>query len=889
MADIRLAIAVDSAGAIKSIKTFNDEVEKVPASAKKADGAVGGLRKVFEDFTTGLSIGAGFAVAQKGFAMLVAGAAAVADSFGKMLNLLLGYSDKMITVNQRTAIATGSLQALNHMAKMSGTDFDSVANAVTKMSVGINKGDDSFKKLGLSLSQLKAMSPDEAFAKVGAAVGSIEDPMQRASAAVAIFGKSGAELLPMFASNMEEARQKAEELGLVLSDDTLSAAEGLGDAIDTAGMAFDAFLMRLAGIVAQSPALMEAIEQISTAIGGFSKALDGNTSALTKWIDYGLDLAADAIWTLLWAVEKAISAFSIFGGTLGTITKAGADYAGLTGLIDKMKQFTEHTRDAMRAKSAWAAVDMGGKGVLLPGGSLPKQGGGGLTFNGGTTKAAASGGVSWETFFSKLEAGAWKAGQDIMKGLEAGNKAAMPFLERDILSMIPKSLAVPTGRDGKPKVYGFDNSRTGADVMEKPAINAAQALQNLANIAATSNSKFAKAVASIAGGASGLLSGLQGVGKVGALGGLGNILGKVGAWGQVASSVLSIGSSIFGLFKKKPKEPPPEPPKVATAEAWRNFTGDQQSKGTAGILAGVSGIGVSNAADMGSQASIALQSYWQVWKDKGPMAAAEAFKPIRDKMLETFKAAGASDADISAMLGPMSTQIDLAGNKAFAGAAEGMNGFADALASVANQQMPMTVDQFRAYETQAVNGFNQMKQAALDQGLSMEEATRTAAMASGKYLTTLKDASSKYGIDLGGSEALFDEAAKAGVMLGSSSEERLIMSLDALTEALGGAPPKFEQAMTAGANRAGDRISEGAATGGVGAGATATDIGSAVAAKMGSNFDKLQSALANSFAAVLGRPLELTVNLDGTAIANGLADTMDRGGGERLRTAFDPV
>ena len=885
MADIRLAIAVDSAGAIKSVKTFNDEVEKVPASAKKADGAVGGLRKVFEDFQSGLSFGAGFAVAQKGFAMLVAGATAVAESFGKMMNLLLGYSDKMVTVNQRTGVATSSLQVLAYQAKMGGTDFETLAKNVVKMEVALGKGDGAFQKLGLSLSQLKAMSPDAAFAKVAQSIGAIEDPMQRASAAVAIFGKAGADMLPLFAENMEAARQKAEEFGLVLSEDTLRSAESLGDAIDTAGMAFDAFLMRLAGIVAQSPALMEAIEQISTAIGGLSKSIDGNQSALTKWIDYGLDLAADAIWTLLWAVEKAIATVGMFGGTLGAIVKGGADYSGLTGLIDKMKQFTEQTRDAMRARAEWARIDMGGKGVLLPGGTLPKQGGGGPTFNGATAKAASSG-PSWESFFNKLEQGAWKAGQDIMKGLEAGNKAAMPFLERDILSMIPKSLAVPTDAAGKPKVYSFDNSRTGADAaVQKSSFNTAQALQNLANIASVSGSKLGKAIAGIAGGGAGLAGGLGALKDAKGATGFAGLLGKVGAYGQIASSVLSIGSSIFGLFKKKPKEPPPEPPKKATAESWRNFVGDQQSKGAAGILAGVSGIGVSSVADMGSQASIALQSYWQVWKEKGPMAAAEAFKPIRDKMLETFKAAGASDADISAMLGPMSTQIDLAGNKAFAGAAEGMNGFADALASVANQQMPMTVDQFRAYEQQALNGFNQMKQAALDQGLSMEEATRTAAMASGKYLTTLKDASSKYRIDLGGSEALFDEAAKAGVMLGSSSEERLIMSLDALTEALGGAPPKFEQAMTAGANRAGDRISEGAATGGVGAGATATDIGSAIAAKLGGNFDKLSAAFSNA----MNRPIEITtqVNLDGTTIANGLADTMDRRGGERLRTALE--
>ena len=44
MADVRLAIQVDASGAVRSVKTFNDELGKTPDKARDAGGALGSLR-----------------------------------------------------------------------------------------------------------------------------------------------------------------------------------------------------------------------------------------------------------------------------------------------------------------------------------------------------------------------------------------------------------------------------------------------------------------------------------------------------------------------------------------------------------------------------------------------------------------------------------------------------------------------------------------------------------------------------------------------------------------------------------------------------------------------------------------------------------------------------
>jgi len=368
------------------------------------------------------------------------------------------------------------------------------------------------------------------------------------------------------------------------------------------------------------------------------------------------------------------------------------------------------------------------------------------------------------------------------------------------------------------------------------------------------------------------------------LSGLTGILGKAGMWGGIAASALSIGSSIFGMFKKKPAPPPPEPPKQATEEAWRSFVGDQQSKGAAGVLAGVSGVRITSEADMAAQASIASQTFWATFKSQGLIKAADAFKGVRDKMLETFKGFGASEATINALLGPMSQMVDLAGNEGFRGAADGANGYAEALASIVNTQMPMSIDQFRAFEQQAVAGFEQMKQAAVDQGMSMTDAIKTAAQGSGQYLQTIKDAAARYSFDLGGSQALFDAAAGAGVAFGGSSTDRLILSVDRLTETLGGAPPKFEAAFSAASTTAGDRIGAAAQSGQAGT-FNPSDFSASIVSGIGRVIDQLKDGIAS-------QPIQISlpdITLDGNALASGMAVAIDRGGGggQRLLTAIE--
>ena len=74
-----------------------------------------------------------------------------------------------------------------------------------------------FESLGLSVSDLMAMSPENRFEKIGKTVAGIKDPALRTAMAMDVFGKSGSSLMDFFAG-LDENKSKADQLGITITD-----------------------------------------------------------------------------------------------------------------------------------------------------------------------------------------------------------------------------------------------------------------------------------------------------------------------------------------------------------------------------------------------------------------------------------------------------------------------------------------------------------------------------------------------------------------------------------------------------------------------------------------------------------------------------------------------
>jgi len=244
-------------------------------------------------------------------------------------------------LSKRTGVSTQTLQAYQFAAEQSGVSVETFGKGVQKLGINLgeaqtgNKGAiKSFADLGLSVQELSRLSPEAAFEAVAAAISQLPGPAQQAAAAVSLFGKSGAELVPVFAEGagyLSEMRAEAERLGLVLSKDQVQGLATLDDSIGKVSATFKAFQARVTAELA--PSLIAAAESAAT----FIAALDVQEVAKSAEAAIGgvvevARAAADAFIVVFQATAPLASTiFPIIADTLGFIASnlQGAALGGL--------------------------------------------------------------------------------------------------------------------------------------------------------------------------------------------------------------------------------------------------------------------------------------------------------------------------------------------------------------------------------------------------------------------------------------------------------------------------------------------------------------------------------------------------------------------------------
>ena len=103
-------------------------------------------------------------------------------------------------LSARTGIAVGELVQLTEEFKKVGKTSEDIGPAINRMQRNLSEGKASevVKRLGLNMKDLRSMTPIDQFHALGGAIGKMQNPMDRAAAAMKIFGRTGAELLPLF-------------------------------------------------------------------------------------------------------------------------------------------------------------------------------------------------------------------------------------------------------------------------------------------------------------------------------------------------------------------------------------------------------------------------------------------------------------------------------------------------------------------------------------------------------------------------------------------------------------------------------------------------------------------------------------------------------------------
>jgi hypothetical protein len=335
------ALGQDAPEAWKKIAA---ETEK---AAKATEGIGDGAKKSGESM---LSLG--------GIAKTVGGALAATFTVGAVVSFakeIIDLGGKIEDLSARTGLSVEAVQELKFAADQTGSSIDVVSAAIGKMSDGLVSGEKgtvkAVKDLGLSLSDLRNSSPEEAFTAITTALKGIPDEMKQVNLGRELLGKGFDQLLPAVRQGFSELRQQARETGQVLSEDNVRALAAFGDQ-------WDATMLRIKASTAS------AVLDIGR---GFSGMFADIRSGLGSLVPEGLVTLLNNP-TLKWLISnagRAMAAQPIFGGGIvNTLMDAQARGSQMAGQ-DRLESLRDQILKARRSESAPGAGGGGAGGGVV--------------------------------------------------------------------------------------------------------------------------------------------------------------------------------------------------------------------------------------------------------------------------------------------------------------------------------------------------------------------------------------------------------------------------------------------------------------------------------------------------------------------------------------------
>jgi len=256
--------------------------------------------------------------------MLASGLSAVARSFSNAARSALSYAkgvanaiDATNDLANRIGISVESLQSLQMAAKLSGVD--DITGALQKMTIAIGNAGQSgnteaFTRLGIDFAELQRLSPEEQFKQIQAAIAALPTEAERAAAAVAIFGRSGVELLPLMNQNLQEVEERLRKLGAIVGEDQVSAIGDMNDAFDLVAATVSGIFGQVVGNLA--PAVTAMAEELLSFVESFSSVNGEGGSGIADTISSAL---LDIAEYLAGVFDNALAQFDQFSVSLADV------------------------------------------------------------------------------------------------------------------------------------------------------------------------------------------------------------------------------------------------------------------------------------------------------------------------------------------------------------------------------------------------------------------------------------------------------------------------------------------------------------------------------------------------------------------------------------------
>lgn len=170
-------------------------------------------------------------------------------------------ADNIDKLSQRLGLTREGFQELDFVLSQSGVDINSFQTGMKSllknmdaMNEGNKTATENFSKLGVEVANADGSlrNEEDVLWDTIAAFQQMEDSTDKSRLAQELFGKQGQEIIPLLngaAGSMEEMRQQAHELGLVLSDEAIDSGVVFTDTMDQVQRSLSAIMTNIGASV----------------------------------------------------------------------------------------------------------------------------------------------------------------------------------------------------------------------------------------------------------------------------------------------------------------------------------------------------------------------------------------------------------------------------------------------------------------------------------------------------------------------------------------------------------------------------------------------------------------------------------------------------------------
>lgn len=237
-------------------------------------------------------------------------------------------ADDYNTLARNTGFTVEELQKMKYASDFVDVSFEAMTGSVTKLTKNMSSGSEAFETLGVSITDANGNMRDvtDVWYDVLGALSQVENETERDALAMTLFGKSAMDLSGIIDDGGEALNaygKEAEDAGLILSGETMQAANALNDQVDKLKATTTQAMLEAGAALAET--LAPAIETAVTAITGLVTwfgDLDGTTQAVILTV-LGLVAAISPVLGLISTITGLAAALNVavlpLIGTIGAV------------------------------------------------------------------------------------------------------------------------------------------------------------------------------------------------------------------------------------------------------------------------------------------------------------------------------------------------------------------------------------------------------------------------------------------------------------------------------------------------------------------------------------------------------------------------------------------